>query len=350
MEIKIIILPIMLFLALNISQGQTKDELNQKISDNRKSYNLLYNRLKDSLNLKNYEDAFKFNIIIDSLRKENLYFKNAFSGDLIDSLKHLNYKIANLIVENKGLSSKNIKIRDSLNLLKRKMYDLFHIDGNMAKRFTHNNNTYDCYFVNLKNSEIKFYWKHENKPIRSIKKLEEVIDKDKKSLVFATNAGMYLSDQSPQGLFIQNGKTLVQLDKKKEEYGNFYMQPNGVFSIDSNNIGKILTTDDFIPDGVKFATQSGPIVLLNGVINQKFVKNAPSLNIRSGVGIIDSNNIVFVISNQKINFYDFASIFKEKLNCSDAIYLDGAISEMFLPELSRFQNGGDFGPIIGIVK
>ena len=159
MEIKITILPLMLFLTLNISQGQTKDELNQKITDNRKSYNLLYNRLKDSLNLKNYEDAFKFNSIIDSLRKENLYFKNAFSGDLIDSLKHLNYKIANLSVENKVLLSKNIKIRDSLNLLKRKMYDLFHIDGNMAKRFTHNNNTYDCYFVNLKNSEIKFYWK-----------------------------------------------------------------------------------------------------------------------------------------------------------------------------------------------
>ena len=93
MEIKILILPIMLFLTLNISQGQTKDELNQKITDNRKSYNLHYNRLKDSLNLKNYEDAFKFNIIIDSLRKENLYFKNAFSRDLIDSLKHLNYKI-----------------------------------------------------------------------------------------------------------------------------------------------------------------------------------------------------------------------------------------------------------------
>jgi uncharacterized protein YigE (DUF2233 family) len=350
MKIKIIILPIILLLSLNISLSQSKADLISQIDDKERKYKFYYNRLKDSLNFRNHEISLKFNKIIDSLKKENLYFKEGLNRDLLDSLKYLNHKITNLSTENKVFSGENMKIRDSLNFLKNKMHDIFHIDGNIAKQFTHNNNTYDCYFVNLINSEIKFYWKHENKPILSIKKLEEVIDKEKRSLVFATNAGMYLSDHSPQGLFIQNGKTLVQLDKKKEEYGNFYMQPNGVFSIDSSNTGKIMTTDDFIPDGVKFATQSGPIVLLNGEINQKFGKNATSLNIRSGVGIIDSNNIVFVISNQKVNFYDFATIFKEKLNCSDAIYLDGAISEMFLPELSRFQNGGEFGPIIGIVK
>ena len=215
MKIKIIILPIILLLSLNISLSQSKADLISQIDDKERKYKFYYNRLKDSLNFRNHEISLKFNKIIDSLKKENLYFKEGLNRDLLDSLKYLNHKITNLSTENKVFSGENMKIRDSLNFLKNKMHDIFHIDGNIAKQFTHNNNTYDCYFVNLINSEIKFYWKHENKPILSIKKLEEVIDKEKRSLVFATNAGMYLSDHSPQGLFIQNGKTLVQLDKKK---------------------------------------------------------------------------------------------------------------------------------------
>ena len=55
-----------------------------------------------------------------------------------------------------------------------------------------------------------------------------------------------------------------------------------------------------------WATQSGPMLLINGAINPEFQENSANLKIRSGVGIIDDRNVVFVISNEPINFYDFA--------------------------------------------
>lgn len=42
--------------------------------------------------------------------------------------------------------------------------------------------------------------------------------------------------------------------------------------------------------------------------------------------------------------------FKEKLKCTNALYLDGAISETYLPEIGRFQNGGNFSSMIAITK
>ena len=270
----------------------------------------------------------------------------------VDSLeKEIKHRDNRLISCQKQNDDAKLQYKKSLESL-RKCYAQ---DGNETKQVIHNKNSYDCYIVDIRKSEIQFYWKDEKgKPLQSLAHLAQMIEKDKKKiLIFGTNAGMYLSNNAPQGLFVALGKETTPIDRKTKDFGNFYLQPNGVFFITKDSVPKIQTTEQFTDDLISttlFATQSGPMVVINGEINTKFKIGSDNLNIRSGVGIIDKNHVVFVISNQRVNFYDFAALFKEEFHCKEALYLDGAISEMYLPEAGRFDDGGNFGPIIGITK
>jgi len=163
------------------------------------------------------------------------------------------------------------------------------------------------------------------------------------------NGGMYQEDQKPLGLFIQNGKTITPLNTR-EAKGNFYLKPNGVFYISNDNRAALVTTENFRDEGgIKFATQSGPMLLVAGEINSQFQPNSENLNIRNGVCVLEDNRIIFAISRKMVNFYDFALYFKN-LGCLNALYLDGFVSRMYLPEKKLEQLGGDFGVILGITE
>lgn len=209
--------------------------------------------------------------------------------------------------------------------------------------------------INLDSADLRIFWDKENisfgsNTIHGIRK--KILTETGKQLIFATNGGMYRHDFSPQGLLIKECKLISKLDTQKNLYGNFYIEPNGVFIIDTDNKGVVLTQNEFKKlnyDKIKYATQSGPIVLERGVINDYFDKDSKNFNIRSGVGkILGANSIVFVISEKPVTFYNFSRVFKE-LDCSDALYLDGAISEFYLPQMGIIDSKNRFGPIIGLV-
>ncbi|HEV7230206.1 MAG TPA: phosphodiester glycosidase family protein, partial [Bacteroidia bacterium] len=169
------------------------------------------------------------------------------------------------------------------------------------------------------------------------------------TLLFATNGGMYKPDNSPQGLFIQSGKVLAKLDTASGS-GNFYLKPNGVFYITSGKQAFICNTSSFKDSGqVLFATQSGPILVIDGKIHSGFTRGSKNLNIRNGVGILPDNRIVFAMSKEPISFYDFANYFKS-LGCKNALYLDGFVSRTYLPEKKWEQTDGNFGVIIGVTN
>jgi uncharacterized protein YigE (DUF2233 family) len=163
------------------------------------------------------------------------------------------------------------------------------------------------------------------------------------------NGGMYKQDHSPQGLFIERFKRLTPLDTSSG-HGNFYLKPNGVFYIATNNTPFICKTSNFnYKSKVMYATQSGPMLVIDGEIHPEFERGSANLNIRNGVGILPDNNIVFVMSKKEINFYDFARYFKS-IGCKNALYLDGLVSRTYLPEKNWIQTDGDFGVIIGVTK
>lgn len=130
------------------------------------------------------------------------------------------------------------------------------------------------------------------------------------------------------------------------------MQPNGVFLLTKTE-GKILTTDNYssYKGQTLYATQSAPMLVINGKVNNTFKQGSPNNGyIRSGVGINAKGEIIFAISNAGCNFYDFATLFKDKLFCNNALYMDGAICRTYIPALGRLQLGGNFGAMIAITE
>lgn len=203
--------------------------------------------------------------------------------------------------------------------------------------------------VDLKTSKLEFFSKDTSgNYLRNHSGLIKHLKIQGKTVKFAVNGGMYKTDLSPLGLYIENGIQIQKINRVKNAYGNFYMQPNGIFYI-KNNKGVVCATTEYSSnDSVSFATQSGPMLLHKGKYNTSFKKGSKHINIRNGVGILPNGNILFVMSKKKVNLYDFAAFFKDK-GCKDALYLDGFVSRTYLPSKNWKQTGGVYGIIIAEV-
>lgn len=206
------------------------------------------------------------------------------------------------------------------------------------------------YTVDLKHQHLKMYWKNEKgEVIRSIQNLKKQVEDKGEQLIFAMNGGMFMENRDPLGLFIQDGAIKRKLNTAKGS-GNFYINPNGVFYTTRDNKPFICKTSNFVLNkNIMYATQSGPMLVVDGKINTEFTKSSTYVNIRNGVGILPDNKIIFAISKTEVNLYDFADYFKIK-GCKNALYLDGYVSKMYLPEKNISEIDGDFGVIIGVTK
>ncbi len=152
----------------------------------------------------------------------------------------------------------------------------------------------------------------------------------KPGVEWATNGGIYHTDFRTSGLFINKGKLIKNINTKRGK-GNFYLKPNGVLIIEA---GKpiIQNTEDYVVadiTDIEIGIQSGPLLLDKGKIHPVFNEKSESRKLRSGVGIRKDGTLIFAISKGNVNFHQFASLFLNHLKCTDALYLDGVISEMY---------------------
>jgi uncharacterized protein YigE (DUF2233 family) len=170
-----------------------------------------------------------------------------------------------------------------------------------------------------------------------------------KQLRFAMNAGMYHADFSPVGLLVQDGKQISPLNLS-EGAGNFFMKPNGVFLV-GNKGARVVTSANYdkLADGVRLATQSGPMLVIDGAIHPMFNPASRSRHLRNGVGVA-GGKVFFVISNEAVTFHELAVYFRDVLHCKNALYLDGAISRLHLPAQGRSDVGAPLGPIVGVAE
>ena len=172
-------------------------------------------------------------------------------------------------------------------------------------------------------------------------------------LVFAMNAGMYHDDRRPVGLYVEEEASEMGLVRNPGP-GNFGMLPNGVFWIDGDTAGvtETLAYDArFAEDPPRFATQSGPMLVIDGELHPELNPDGTSTRRRNGVGIsADGSKVYFVISDAAVNFHSFARLFRDELNAPNALYLDGAVSKVYAPSLERNEAGLDMGPIVGVVR
>ena len=206
---------------------------------------------------------------------------------------------------------------------------------------------------------LHLFWKNaEGKPYRNFAKLADATANSGKTLVFAFNAGMYQSDFSPMGLYIEDGRELHPASKTTPPHSsgpvpNFYKKPNGIFYLGEKGAG-ILPTDRFLKQNIKpqLATQSGPMLVIDNQINPIFIVGSTDRTRRSGIGICDSGAIRFAVSEDAVNFHDFARLFRDHLQCPNALFLDGGGGAgIYVPALKRNDISwhGGYGPMFGFI-
>lgn len=142
------------------------------------------------------------------------------------------------------------------------------------------------------------------------------------------NAGIYGPDVVPLGLHVEDG-LVVQPLNIAEGTGNFYLKPNGVFWIGTDGKAAVLETHKFEAKKLspRLAIQSGPLLVEENVIHPAFKAGSENCTIRNGIGVTSNGRVVLAISSIPMNLHDFASHFRNKLGCPNALYLDGAISQ-----------------------
>jgi uncharacterized protein YigE (DUF2233 family) len=171
-----------------------------------------------------------------------------------------------------------------------------------------------------------------------------------KPLVFAMNAGMYDSGRLPVGLYIENGRVLKTANTAGGR-GNFHLKPNGVFYA-TDELAGVMETERFlrVRPRAEIATQSGPMLVIDGHIHPKFSEDGVSRKLRNGVGVRDPHTAIFAISDEPVTLGAFAHLFKDELMCPNALFLDGSVSSLYAPTLGRSDTLMPAGPIIGAVE
>jgi uncharacterized protein YigE (DUF2233 family) len=187
-------------------------------------------------------------------------------------------------------------------------------------------------------------------PLGGFYGLSQMVESRGKKLVFAMNAGMFGEDLKPIGLYVEAGQQIRKLNRRGG-YGNFHLKPNGVFYI-SDGRAQVMESEAYAKANLRpdYATQSGPMLVINGAYHPRISASGTSEKIRNGVGVRTDGTVVFVISDTLVSFHEFASVFRDSLNCPDALFLDGSVSSLYSAELGRNDGLAPLGPMVAVTE
>ncbi|MDX8529532.1 phosphodiester glycosidase family protein [Mesorhizobium sp. VK25A] len=198
---------------------------------------------------------------------------------------------------------------------------------------------------------IELFWKDPAGNLyRSLHNLRSAEQAAGRTMLFGMNAGMYHPDLAPVGLYVERGRQISSA-KTGPGTGNFSMQPNGIFYLSDGKAG-VRATKDYLKQSPRadYATQSGPMLVIDGKLHPKFQADSASRKIRDGVGVRADGVAVFAISNDVVTFHEFARLFRDALGCPNALFLDGSISSLYAPAIGRNDDFWNLGPMIGVFR
>ena len=185
-----------------------------------------------------------------------------------------------------------------------------------------------------------------DRPYRSLRELSEALPDD--DIVFAMNAGMYDDEGQPIGYFVEDGLRLTMLNEN-DGPGNFHLLPNGVFFGEPGGQWMVRDTQAFgdtVDERPAFATQSGPMLVVDGELHPAFDPDGESRKIRNAVGVDPSGRAHFIITEAPVSFGKLARYFRDVLNCRNALFLDGSVSAIWDVPKGRVDTGVPIGPMI----
>lgn len=186
---------------------------------------------------------------------------------------------------------------------------------------------------------LNLHWKNDDgQAYGSMIRLKKSLSTQGQTVLAMMNAGIYSDDDTPAGLHIEQGKRLKQLNTK-QGHGNFHLQPNGVFLVTQSGHADTVTTADYQrryadkADTLTLATQSGPMLLIDGKINPKFLPDSQSEYTRNGICTTADGQVFWFATDsfpaETSNLYHFA-LAAQQLGCDNALYLDGSISKLYI--------------------
>lgn len=210
---------------------------------------------------------------------------------------------------------------------------------------------YTACTVDVRHDDIRLFLRAPGAaPYGDFSALNAALAQQNLTLSFAMNAGMYHPDRSPVGYYVEQGMTQMRL-LTRASGGNFGLLPNGVICVTDQTI-EVIETLKFAARNLacRFASQSGPMLVIDGALHPRFLKDSRSRYIRNGVGMrAGGRQAIFVMSNSFVTLHEFASLFKDHIGVAQALYFDGNASRLFAPQLGRNDPGRRMGPIIGTV-
>jgi len=205
--------------------------------------------------------------------------------------------------------------------------------------------------VNINQDQIALFLYDDNdQPYGQFVNLVDDLSSKGTKVIFAMNAGMFHSDLRPVGHYVEHYQEEMRVVSNAGP-GNFGMLPNGIFCITDTKY-HVFETRDYIAQkpNCAYATQSGPLLLHDNVFHPHLLKGSTSKYIRNGVGVsADGQTAYFVISNQRVNFYQFTTFFQDVLDVQNALYFDGNVSKLYAPELGRSGVGWSVGPMVAAI-
>ena len=187
-------------------------------------------------------------------------------------------------------------------------------------------------------------------PLRSFGEVARKVDPSK--VAFAMNAGMFDENGRPIGLAIAAGEQVHKINLR-DGPGNFHMKPNGDFEVRIDGHAAIVESGPRPSDviqTIRFATQSGPLLVYHGKLHPKIEPDGQSRLIRNGVGVTAAGRPLFVISEDPVSFGKLARFFRDRLHTPDALYFDGSVSSLWDPPDGRQDTHSKLGPIIVAFK
>jgi uncharacterized protein YigE (DUF2233 family) len=217
---------------------------------------------------------------------------------------------------------------------------------------SHDGNNYTVCAVDLTQDDLRLFLNDANGvPYGQFRQVDVMLRAGGQHLAFAMNAGMYHDDRAPVGHYVEGGAEQMRVITTPGP-GNFGLLPNGVFCIRPGR-ADVIETLRFVEQRPEctFATQSGPMLVIDGELHPRFLIDSTSRYIRNGVGTSDDGKTAyFVISESAVTFHEFGRFFRDSLQVPQALFLDGNISRLYAPDLGRADIGRWMGPIVGVVE
>ena len=226
------------------------------------------------------------------------------------------------------------------------------LSSHACQTVEHRGDTYIVCSFDVQSDSVRlFHSDADGIPFLQFDTLARELSETGETLIFAMNGGMYHEDRSPVGFYRDQYGDQAKVNIN-DGPGNFHLKPNGVFWVDEETAGisesEAFTRLDLSP---AYATQSGPMMVIDGALHPEINPDGTSRRRRNGVGVDeDGRTVRFAISDGAVSFYDFATLFRDRLGLENALYLDGQVSRIYAPGINRNEAGPDMGPIVGVVQ